>query len=340
MSALPTWLLLVSLSSFALTTASSATATTEIHPGQTQFLSELARAKSADPATRAEWQRLLDKAVYQDKIIQAISKPAEATRTWKDYRPIFLTEKRITEGLAFWREHQPLLDQISAETGVAAEMLCAIIGVETSYGRITGGYRVIDALTTLAFYYPPRAAFFQGELRQFLTLPGQQFPIDPALVSGSYAGAMGWGQFMPTSYAHYARDFDGDGRIDLWNSPGDVLASVANYFVAHGWQRGAPVAELGFAGDQARLPSIDGSKPIHTVAALAASGYTIAEALPADLPATLLVLDGSAGPEYWITHGNFQVITRYNRSPMYAMAVFQLSRELAVGMAATVASTP
>lgn len=336
MSALRCWLLLVSLSLAAPAPAAS----TETHPGQNQFLSELARARKADPATRAEWQRLLDQAVYQDKIIQAISKPAEATRSWKEYRPIFLTDKRIQDGLAFWREHRPILEQISTATGVAPEMLLAIVGVETSYGRITGGYRVIDALATLAFYYPPRAPFFQSELRQFLTLPGQQFPIDPAAVSGSYAGAMGWGQFMPTSYANYARDFDGDGKIDLWNSPGDVLASIANYFVAHGWQPGAPVAELGFAGDQARPPELNGTEPMHTLGALARQGYTIAEPLAPELPATLLVLDGAAGKEYWITHKNFQVISRYNRSPLYSMAVFQLSRELAVGMAESVASAP
>ncbi len=336
MSALRCWLLLVSLS----LAAPAPAATIETHPGQHQFLSGLARTRKADPATRAEWQRLLDQAVYQDKIIQAISKPAEATRTWKEYRPIFLTDKRIQDGLAFWREHRPILEQISTATGVAPEMLLAIVGVETSYGRITGGYRVIDALVTLAFYYPPRAPFFQSELRQFLTLPGQQFPIDPAAVSGSYAGAMGWGQFMPTSYANYARDFDGDGKIDLWNSPGDVLASIANYFVAHGWQPGAPVAELGFAGDQASPPELNGTAPMHTLGALARQGYTIAEPLAPELPATLLVLDGAAGKEYWITHKNFQVISRYNRSPLYSMAVFQLSRELAVGMAESVASAP
>ncbi|MGD9584216.1 MAG: lytic murein transglycosylase B [Lysobacterales bacterium] len=334
MSALRCWLLLVSLSLAAPTPAT----TSETHPGQNQFLNDLARSRKADPATRAEWKRLLDQAVYQDKIIQAISKPAEATRTWKDYRPIFLTDKRVRDGIAFWREHRQILDRISADTGVAAEVLLAIVGVETSYGRITGGYRVVDALATLAFYYPPRAPFFQSELKQFLTLPSQQFPIDPVSVSGSYAGAMGWGQFMPTSYANYARDFDGDGKIDLWNSPGDVLASVANYFVAHGWQPDAPVAELGFAGDQARLPKLDGTAPIHTVATLAKFGYTIAEPLAPDLPATLLVLEGAAGPEYWITHKNFQVISRYNRSPLYSMAVYQLSRELAAGIAEAVAS--
>ena len=316
------------------------TARGETHPGQERFLDDLAQKHRADAETRASWRHLLDQAVYQDPIIQAISKPAEATRSWKDYRPIFLNDKRVREGVAFWHEHRAMLDQISGETGVPAEVLIAIVGVETSYGRITGSYRVLDALTTLAFYYPPRAPFFQSELGQFLTLPSAGSPIDPAAVQGSYAGAMGWGQFMPSSYARYARDFDGDGKIDLWNSPADVLASVANYFRAHGWQPGQPVAELGFAGTGAEVPPLNGSAPIHSVAKLAGLGYTVPESLPADLPATLLVLEGGAGAEYWITHHNFQVITKYNRSPLYAMAVYQLSRELAVGMAEPVASRP
>jgi len=304
----------------------------EIHPGQRALLKELAAETQADHATRAAWKKLLDGAKYQQSIIDAISRPAEATKPWRDYRKIFLTEQRLRDGITFWTEHRELLDKVSTETGVPAEIIVAIIGVETSYGRITGKYKVIDALTTLALYYPPRAPFFRGELKQFLRLPGERFPIATAEVTGSYAGAMGWGQFMPTSFAQWARDYDEDGVIDLWNSRPDIVASIANYFVAHGWQKDMPVAERATARDGAQPPELRATETLHTVGKLAELGYTVAEPLDAALPATLLVLEGEQGSEHWITHQNFYVISRYNRSPMYSLAVFQLSQQLADGV--------
>jgi membrane-bound lytic murein transglycosylase B len=313
--------------------AAAPLAAKETHPGQRALLRELAEETGADRETRAHWKALLDGAQYQQSIINAISKPAEATKPWRDYRPIFVTEQRLRDGLKFWKENRALLDRVSNDTGVPAEIIVAIIGVETSYGRITGKYKVIDALTTLALYYPPRAPFFRGELKQFLRLPGERFPISAAEVTGSYAGAMGWGQFMPTSYAKWARDDDGDGRIDLWNSRGDIIASVANYFVAHGWQKGQPVAGRAIAREGAELPEIRATETLHTLQSLRERGFVpTIDGLPPELPSTLLVLEGSAGTEHWITHQNFYVISRYNRSPMYSMAVHQLSLQLAAGI--------
>src|SRR5262249_34990753 len=173
-------------------------------------------AKEGGPAEASVLATLATVKVQQS-ILDAMAKPAEA-KPWKDYRPLFVTDKRIDDGVAFYRENRALVERIGKEYGVPPEIIVAIVGVETSYGRITGKYRVVDALSTLAFHYPPRAAFFRGELKQLFLLGGTHlaYPIDE--LKGSYAGAMGWGQFMPTSIAQWAKDEDGDGRIDLWNS--------------------------------------------------------------------------------------------------------------------------
>lgn len=308
--------------------------TREAHPGMNALIRELRAETGADRDTVLRWQSLLAGAKKQDSILAAISRPAEKTKPWKDYRPIFLTAKRRDDGIAFYREHRELLDQVAHDTGVPAEVVVAIIGVETSYGRITGSYKVIDALATLAFHYPPRAEFFRGELKQLLKLDGR-FPAAIDEIKGSYAGAMGWGQFMPTSFANWAVDGDADGRIDLWSSVPDIVHSVANYFVAHGWTRGAPVAGLAIAAPDAKLPEIRATETLHDIDKLAQAGYTLAEQFDGKTPATLLVLDADKGTEHWITFHNFYVISRYNRSPLYSMAVWQLSREIALGMATT-----
>jgi membrane-bound lytic murein transglycosylase B len=200
------------------------------------FVAEAADRHGLDPADIERW---LGEARYQQSIIDAITRPAEA-KPWRDYRPIFMNERRINDGRAFLREHWSLLSRIEADTGVPAEMVVAIMGVETSYGRITGSHRVLDALYTLGLFYPPREAFFRSELATIFKL-AQEEDIDLNSAKGSYAGAMGWGQFMPSSYRAYAVDGDGDGRRDLWGSLPDITASIANYFVAHGWERGQPV---------------------------------------------------------------------------------------------------
>lgn len=303
----------------------------ESHPGANALLRELHAQTKADRATMQRWRALLAEAKYQESIITAISRPAEKTKPWKDYRPIFMTAKRRDDGIAFYRENRALLDQVGHDTGVPPEIIVAIIGVETSYGRITGNYRVLDALATLAFYYEPRAPFFRAELMQLLKLDGHM-PLPVEQLKGSYAGAMGWGQFMPTSFAQWAKDGDGDGVIDLWLSKSDIVHSVANYFVAHGWKRGAPVAGLAIASPEAVPPEIRATEAIHSIDSLARAGYTLAEQFDGKVAATLLLLDGAEGVEHWITFQNFFVISRYNRSPMYSLAVWQLSQEIARGM--------
>ena len=291
------------------------------------FISETAAASGMTPAEIAGW---LDQARYQQSIINAITRPAEG-KPWKDYRPIFLTETRISQGRQFIAEHREELARVSAQSGVPAEIFVAIIGVETSYGRIMGNYRVLDALYTLGFFFPRREEFFRGELKNLFTLAKKE-GLDLATLKGSYAGAMGWGQFMPSSYLEYGRDGDGDGRRDLRGSTRDAFASVANYFAGHGWKTGQPAFVPAIA-DPGAAPFVPADFVArYSLADLAARGYRPRDAGAPQLPATLLTLEGVNGPEYWIGYPNFYVITRYNRSPMYAMAVHQLAGEIAAGV--------
>jgi membrane-bound lytic murein transglycosylase B len=320
---------------FAAAVPAFAAATREAHPGQRAFAREVAaEAKRLRlPLDAPAVEKQLAGAKFQQSIIDAMTRPAEKTKPWREYRPIFLADRRISDGIAFYRENRALLEAIGRQYGVPPELVVAIVGVETNYGRITGRYRVIDALVTLAFYYPPRADFFRGELKQLLLLPGEAFPYAIDELTGSYAGAMGWGQFMPTSWAKYARDHDADGTIDLWRSKPDIFASIANYFVGYGWRTGAPVAHRAAPAPTARGIRPAGYEPVYSVGQLAAWGYHAAEPLDPDLPATLLELDGAEGPEFWLIHPNFYVITRYNRSPMYSLAVHQLAQAIAAGVA-------
>ena len=300
------------------------------HPGQEALVREVAQATGKDPAAL---NTLLDGAVRQQSILDAISRPAEG-KSWKDYRPIFLTAKRINDGVAFYREHRALLEQVGRQYGVAPQYIVAIIGVETNYGRITGKYKVLDALVTLGLYYPPRAKFFREQLKELLQMPDNHLagPLDT--LTGSYAGAQGWGQFMPTSIRDYAVDADGDGRIDLRTSLPDIFASVANYFARHGWVSGAPVAARAQPDAAARPISVKDSVPQWPLEQLEAWGYAPVQVLPPDAMTTLQTLQGEHGLEYWFTFQNFYVITRYNRSPLYALAVHQLAQAISDGAAA------
>lgn len=277
---------------------------------------------------------VLAQAVFQQKIIDIIARPAEAVRPWRDYRPIFLNDARIEGGRAFYADHRAALDRVAAETGVPAEYIVAIIGVETRYGTITGNYRVLDALYTLAFGYPKRAPFFAGELAQLFGLLREEPQLELATLKGSYAGAMGMGQFMPSSYRLWAKDGDGDGRRDLLTHTPDVFASIANYFVVHGWQRGAPVAARAMRAPGAPDFIPESVDPVYPLAALAQRGYRPLAGEPSAEGATLVTLEGEAGREYWLGYRNFYVITRYNRSPMYALAVHQLAQAIRAGMPA------
>ena len=272
-------------------------------------------------------EQVIGEAQRQQSILKAISRPAEKTKPWHEYRQIFMTDKRIRQGVEFWRAHADILQAVSAKTGVPASVIVAIIGVETFYGRITGSYRVIDALSTLAFDYPKRSPFFTKELENFLILAFESGK-DPLTLKGSYAGAMGFGQFMPSSYRAYAKDFDADGVADIWSNPADAIYSVANYFVAHGWQAGDPVI-VPAAGDEAAASVYEqGLKPTLTVGELATLGVAPLEATDVTLLATPLKLAGAQGPEYWLALPNFYVITRYNHSAMYALSVWQLSEAI------------
>ena len=274
----------------------------------------------------------------QQKILEAMRRPAEKTKAWYEYRAIFITPKRIEAGAEFLAEHQARLQRIADETGVPAEVLAAIVGVETFYGRRTGSFRVIDALGTLAFDYPPRSRFFRGELEQFFLLAREEeIDINDAL--GSYAGAMGPPQFIPSSYRAYAVDGDGDGRRDLLGNWDDILASVANYFVAHKWRPGEPVFFAGEALPGQQPPVSDNKLKLRdTVASLQKRGIQLNGNLPGDTPAALFDLEGENSREYWVGFHNAYVITRYNRSVMYALAVYQLSEALGETAAPVVAA--
>ncbi len=276
-------------------------------------------------------EALLAGATQQQSILKAIARPAEKSKPWFEYRTIFLDEKRINGGIAFWQEHEAALTRAEQEFGVSPEVIVAIIGVETRYGAVTGNYRVLDALATLGFDYPPRAAFFNKELEHFLLLTREQHQ-DPTLLTGSYAGAMGYGQFMPSSYRAYATDFDGDGTTDIWNNPIDAIGSVANYFKIHGWQPGQAVmlpAETVADYDASLVNKL--IKPKIPVNQLAAMGFVTGTAeanATATAKAVPFMFEGEQGKEFWLGFQNFYVITRYNRSHLYARAVWELSQAI------------
>lgn len=302
-----------------------------------QFVRDTAAKYGIDPAYI---ESVLAGAEIRDSIITAMSRPAEA-KPWRDYRPIFITQGRIDGGRRFLATHRGALSRVEAQTGVPAEIIVSIIGVETSYGANTGKFDVVDALYTLAFAYPRtgdpakaerenrREAFFRDELGQLFAL-GKETGMDISTFKGSYAGAMGLGQFMPSSYRDYAVDGDGDGRRDLFTNYDDMFASVANYFLKKGgWVPGGPVVVRANL-DPSRVPFEPGAlEPNYTLADLATRGYRPLSNVPANETAVPLNLDGASGPEHWLGFRNFYAITRYNISKHYAMAVYQLAEAIA-----------
>ncbi|HAI45340.1 Membrane-bound lytic murein transglycosylase B precursor [compost metagenome] len=308
---------------------------------------EVARANFVrDTARRygipaAQIEATLAQAQVRDPIIAAMSRPAERVKPWNEYRPMFISQARIDGGRRFLAEHRDELARVQQRTGVPAEVIVAIIGVETSYGRNAGSYRVLDALYTLAFNYPRsgdpaklerevrRELYFRDELARLFALTRDE-KLDITTIKGSYAGAMGMGQFMPSSYLDFAVDGNGDGRRDLFNSYDDVFSSIANYFVKKGgWVRGGPVAVPATlaAGREAFNPTE--WAPTWTLSDLAQRGYQPSVPVPPGLTATPITLEGSAGRQYWLGFQNYYAITRYNLSKMYAMAVYQLSEAIA-----------
>lgn len=307
---------------FLLLACTSFAAVAEEHPGVEAFADKVARDKGIP---RQQVLDLLASAKTRQDILDAMKRPAES-KPWYQYRPIFLTPERIGQGIAFWDDHEKTLARAAEKYGVDPSVIVAILGVETRYGKITGRYRVLDALATLAFHYPPRASFFQGELEEYLVL-GREEHLPLGETMGSYAGAMGFGQFIPSSYREYAVDFDGDGQRNLW-SVDDAIGSVANYFARHGWERGGPVAVRAKAAPSARPPANAGLKPAFSLAEMARRGFSPERKVEAGEPVTLITLEQPDGPEYWLGFENFYVISRYNHSPLYAMAVHQLGRAI------------
>ena len=276
----------------------------------------------------AEISSLLNQAKKQQSIIDAMSRPAEKRLNWGQYRKIFITDKRIKGGMKFWKENQAILEQAEKTYGVPAHIITAIVGVETYYGRITGKYSVLDSLYTLGFHYPPRAKFFRSELEEFLQLAREE-GVSPTEPLGSYAGAMGRPQFISSSFRAYAVDFDKDGKRDIWENNADVIGSVANYFKRHGWKAGEPVAQLVTGAKKGFDKEIKaGYKPSLNVNALVNKGIILGSSLDKDAKVALLEMESDDGNEYWVASPNFYAITRYNHSPLYAMAVFQLSEAI------------
>jgi membrane-bound lytic murein transglycosylase B len=310
-------------SSFALAQASSYPSRKEVK----EFVAEMSRKHGF---SRHELNRVLGKAQYQPAIIRAMEQPPEsALASWQAYRAIFIKPERIEAGTQFWNRNAEALKRAEAEYGVPEGVIVGIIGVETTFGKNIGTFRAIDALATLAFDYPKRGAYFRGELEHFLLFSREQ-KIDPLRVKGSYAGAIGIPQFMPGSYRRFAVDFDGDGQINLATSPADAIGSIGNFLKSHGWVQGQPVA-LGaqVSGDGWRKLADGGIVPATRFADLAEYGVKASADLPGDTLCALIDLDSPGQPsDFRVTLKNFFVLTRYNRSNLYAAAVLDLAAEI------------
>ncbi len=288
------------------------------------FIEDLVSQQGFD---KHDLTRIFTKVTRQHKVLEAISRPAE-TKPWHEYRAIFMTPKRLAGGVQFWNENEAILQRAEEAYGVPGEIIVAIIGVESFYGRRMGIYPVLDTLTTLGFDYPPRAKFFRSELKHLFLLARDE-SLDISTAKGSYAGAMGQGQFIPSSYRHYAVDFDNDDKRDLWASNADAIGSVANYFKRHGWQSGSQVALPAKKRGTSYKKLLDkGMKPSIQPTTLASHGISPAYGRLGTDKVAFFEFDTDQAKEHWIGFNNFYVITRYNRSPLYALAVYQLSQEI------------
>ncbi len=310
-----------------------------VQPGRTRF--DLDRPEIVAFADHMAEKGMSREAVFavlaqaepQPKIIDSMTKPAEKALAWWEYRARFMNDARIDAGARLWREHRELLDAIAMERHVQPEYVLGIIGVETYFGRIMGRYRVLDALSTLAFDYPARGEYFRSELEQFLLL-GQATELDPLTALGSYAGAMGVVQFMPSSYKNFAIDEAGAGHPDLWTNWADIFASVANYLQQHGWVYGQPAMAEAVLGT-APAPTMPASIKLDTtLGALRERGMQVVTDLDNNSPCLAIPAILSSGVSYRVGFRNFYVITRYNRSPLYAMAVNDLAQAIAARMLA------
>jgi membrane-bound lytic murein transglycosylase B len=270
--------------------------------------------------------KVLKTATRKDSILKALNRPAEKRLSWDQYRNRFIEVKRIQNGNKFWKKHSKILARAERQFGVPAQMIVSIIGVETRYGKVTGSYRVIDALATIAFDYKRRSKFFQNELKEFLLLTKEE-KLSYTKPKGSYAGAMGFGQFIPSSFRNYAIDFDGDGKRDIWKNETDAIGSVANYLAEHGWQQDGQVIV------PAKVPKAvnkdwynNGLDLELTLKDWRERSIISGSNLDQSEKATLMRLVQNKKERFWFGLQNFYVITRYNRSRYYAMAVYQLSQ--------------
>lgn len=290
-----------------------------------RYVADIAKEHQLDPYRLAN---LFAAAKPQQSVLDAIARPAEKKLTWAQYRPIFIKQKRVERGRAFMQEYAQELTRAQESFGVPASIIAAIIGVETFYGKVTGKHGVLESLATLAFDYPPRSTFFKSELTHFLIL-SQIENWDAQSVKGSYAGAMGWPQFISSSYREYAIDFDSDGKTDLFNSVPDAIGSVANYLARHGWVPNAPITEPLTVSDEKKsaIKALVRKKlkPVIAPKTLANLGFNVSQ----NAPVSVMVMKGITGEETWVGYTNFYAITRYNHSSLYALAVYQLSEQLA-----------
>ena len=268
--------------------------------------------------------RMIASSKRQPKVIASAKRPAES-KSWSWYRKIFITQDRIRQGRIFLKKHAGLLGEAERNYQMSPEVIAAIIAAESNFGRNTGSHPVLDSLVTLGFDYPPRAKFFRSQLEQLFLLE-REAGLDIRDLRGSWAGALGQAQFIPSSYRHYAVDGDHDGRIDLWDSPADIIFSIANYFKEHHWREGAPVAELVHPQNPGQLPLSEALLPDIQPERLAESGVTLQN--PTAEPVAVHRFGKAASTEYWVGYHNFYVITRYNPSSLYALMIHQLSQAL------------
>lgn len=301
------------------------------NPNAQQFIDKMVNKHGFD---RQQLQEILSQAKRLDSVLRLMDNQAPTTSVkppsgpngaWLRYRKKFITPDNVQNGMVFWNQYEDALNRAWQVYGVPPEIIVGIIGVETRWGRVMGKTRILDALATLSFNYPRRAEYFSGELETFLLMARDE-QDDPLNLKGSFAGAMGYGQFMPSSYKQYAVDFSGDGHINLWD-PVDAIGSVANYFKAHGWVKGDQVAVMA-NGQAPGLPN--GFKTKYSISQLAAAGLTPQQPLGNHQQASLLRLDVGTGYQYWYGLPNFYTITRYNHSTHYAMAVWQLGQAVAL----------
>ena len=301
------------------------------NPNAQQFIDKMVNKHGFD---RQQLQEILSQAKRLDSVLRLMDNQAPTTSVkppsgpngaWLRYRKKFITPDNVQNGVVFWNQYEDALNRAWQVYGVPPEIIVGIIGVETRWGRVMGKTRILDALATLSFNYPRRAEYFSGELETFLLMARDE-QDDPLNLKGSFAGAMGYGQFMPSSYKQYAVDFSGDGHINLWD-PVDAIGSVANYFKAHGWVKGDQVAVMA-NGQAPGLPN--GFKTKYSISQLAAAGLTPQQPLGNHQQASLLRLDVGTGYQYWYGLPNFYTITRYNHSTQYAMAVWQLGQAVAL----------